>query len=373
MISVTGAALVFRDEIELAISAKYRVTLKDKRANLQHLISSVESSCPGYRVSGIIDSGVPDLPLKIYVEQASQYRCFFVDQYSGQVLGEAKTNKILQFLQDLHFDLLFQRNGRIANACGGAMLCVLGLSGIMIWWRGLRRWTHGLRINLKGSFKRINFGLHNAVGFWTLPLALIWGLSGIYFGFRPQFSKAVSAVFPVTAPIKMEDRWQSLPPNVPLDGGADMLIDEMVAKACSRVPNRRIERLSIPATGKGVLQIWLMDPKSIRTDESIEVDLDPSTGRFVCLRDPQQRRSGDMILIWLTRLHLGNFGGTAIKIIWVCFGLTPALLAITGILMWWHRTLRKTMDKEISDIQLDSQLIEGHSKSSIRRDSEFKP
>ena len=55
----------------------------------------------------------------------------------------------------------------------------------------------------------------------------------------------------------------------------------------------------------------------------------------------------DDILVWLPRLHFGRFRGLspgltlAFKIFWVVLGLAPAVLFVTGGLMWWNRVVRK--------------------------------
>jgi uncharacterized iron-regulated membrane protein len=47
------------------------------------------------------------------------------------------------------------------------------------------------------------------------------------------------------------------------------------------------------------------------------------------------------ILLWLTKLHFGNFyrGDWPLKIVWVVLGVAPALLFVTGVLMWWNRVV----------------------------------
>jgi uncharacterized iron-regulated membrane protein len=55
----------------------------------------------------------------------------------------------------------------------------------------------------------------------------------------------------------------------------------------------------------------------------------------------QQTRVGDTVLFWLARLHFGRFSGLAVKAIWTVLGLAPAVLAVTGSLMWWHRVVRR--------------------------------
>jgi uncharacterized iron-regulated membrane protein len=52
-----------------------------------------------------------------------------------------------------------------------------------------------------------------------------------------------------------------------------------------------------------------------------------------------QTRAGDTVLFWLTRLHFGRFSGLTVKAIWTVLALAPAVLALTGSLMWWRRVV----------------------------------
>ena len=54
-------------------------------------------------------------------------------------------------------------------------------------------------------------------------------------------------------------------------------------------------------------------------------------------------RFGDQALYWLAQLHFGRFGGIWMKILWTVFGLVPAVLFVTGLLMWWNRVVRPHM------------------------------
>ena len=64
------------------------------------------------------------------------------------------------------------------------------------------------------------------------------------------------------------------------------------------------------------------------------------------------RRSVDSALSWLAYLHFGRINGIGIpcsgpgvcdqitKAIWTVFGLAPAVMSVTGTVMWWNRVLR---------------------------------
>jgi uncharacterized iron-regulated membrane protein len=58
------------------------------------------------------------------------------------------------------------------------------------------------------------------------------------------------------------------------------------------------------------------------------------------------RTVGDEILEWIGSIHVGNFGGRAIQIVWCCFGLAPAVLFITGAVSWWRRVVRPMLVRE---------------------------
>jgi uncharacterized iron-regulated membrane protein len=61
-----------------------------------------------------------------------------------------------------------------------------------------------------------------------------------------------------------------------------------------------------------------------------------------------QNRVGDTILFWLAALHFGRFSGLTVKVIWTVLGLAPAVLVITGGLMWWHRTRKKQQSLQVN-------------------------
>jgi uncharacterized iron-regulated membrane protein len=80
-----------------------------------------------------------------------------------------------------------------------------------------------------------------------------------------------------------------------------------------------------------------------------------------------QTRTVDRVLYWLAYLHFGRVNGIGIpckgpgvcdiatKSFWVVIGLTPAVMFVTGVAMWWNRVVRKKLARggknEISQIK----------------------
>ena len=46
-------------------------------------------------------------------------------------------------------------------------------------------------------------------------------------------------------------------------------------------------------------------------------------------------------LAGIIKLHFGRGFGRGIEVLWATLGLLPPALVVTGILMWWHRVLRR--------------------------------
>ena len=52
-------------------------------------------------------------------------------------------------------------------------------------------------------------------------------------------------------------------------------------------------------------------------------------------------RRGDAFLAWIVRMHFGRYGGMGVRITYVVIGLLPAVMFVTGSIMWWNRVLRR--------------------------------
>ena len=67
--------------------------------------------------------------------------------------------------------------------------------------------------------------------------------------------------------------------------------------------------------------------------------------------DDTELRSGDNFLAWLARVHFGRAWGTTVKGLYTFFGLLPAVLFVTGAVMWWNRVLRPAFRKTAAAVE----------------------
>ena len=107
--------------------------------------------------------------------------------YTGEDLGDRSRSgiKAVSKLLELHDDLLAGSNGRSINGLGAVLLIVLAMTGIVVWWPGIKTWRRSLTVHRNVGWRRFTWDLHSMIGFWTLGFIVLFGLSGAYLG-NPQ-------------------------------------------------------------------------------------------------------------------------------------------------------------------------------------------
>lgn len=296
MISFTGAVIVYQNELYTVLSrGPVIVTVTDHRLTHDEIKAIAQKDYPTYTIQWIFESSKPNGPTDIWMARGSSQKKRLFDPYTGQDLGNSVPFglPIVSWMVDFHTNLLAGDTGRLINGVGAMFVTVLAITGLVIWWPGVQNWRKSLTIRRTDSWKRFNWDLHSAMGIWALAFVLLWGVTGVYLVFPKPFERAVNFFTPVS-----QFRGQA-PAPTESEGRID--------------------------PGPGIT-------RETDKDGNIRVTIRPGL-----VRRPQ--RLGDRIVRSFTTSHFGTFGGNPIKVIWVLFGLTPALLFVTGFLMWWNRVL----------------------------------
>jgi uncharacterized iron-regulated membrane protein len=95
--------------------------------------------------------------------------------------------RFMNWLVALHTNLLLGATGRKINGLGAMCLALLCITGLVIWWPGVRNWPRSLTVNWRSRFPRITWDVHSALGIWSLLFVLTWAISAIYFSFPQWF------------------------------------------------------------------------------------------------------------------------------------------------------------------------------------------
>ncbi len=199
LMSVSGTILIYRVEISKA-SVRPPVISPGGRPLLSkdQLTQFARQDYPAHQILSITQPREPDQPAEISLQRGEKELVRLFDPYTGTDLGDSvsRTFRFIEWLTDLHDNLLDEPVGRVVNGIGGAATILLCVTGAVIWWPGSGRWRRALTISWKADARAFNWGLHRAVGIWSLAFIFLWGFSGIYLAVPEPFETAVAFLDP---------------------------------------------------------------------------------------------------------------------------------------------------------------------------------
>jgi uncharacterized iron-regulated membrane protein len=334
-IGITGSILVFRQELEG--SPWHTAPANEPFAGITAVAQKLHRAYPRFRIVSITLPGQSD-PTFVSILQARRRIKVASSAAGGDVLGEFPARAPwLDTVQALHETLLIPRHGRILNGVGAAFLLLMSVTGLTVWWPRGRHWKRALTVDLRRSWRRINYDLHGATGFWTSLLIAFWAASGIYFAWPQQISRFVDSLSPVVNARPPAIRVTPDPDAAPPD------LDSLVGRAYSTDPGTKLSGIGFPYGPRAPLEIRMRRNGGTGREYEDTLYFNPYTGEYLGIwRYGVNRSLGDWT-IWLQApLHFGTSWGLGVKIVWAFAGLALPLLAATGVLMYWNRSLRVT-------------------------------
>jgi uncharacterized iron-regulated membrane protein len=203
VISLTGSLLVFRVEFYKYFRPGTVVTVRSTdRLTADAMTAAAHQRYPGLKVTSVtMPRRQRNAPAEVYLEGngAKLHRLF--DPYTGEDLGDAepRATRIFEKVAQLHDNLLGDRTGRTVNGIGGVFLAAMSLTGMVIWWPGVRGLKRGLLLKWNTSWKRFNWDLHSVLGFWTFAFVFMWAITSVYMVFPDPFLAVVDYLQPPDA------------------------------------------------------------------------------------------------------------------------------------------------------------------------------
>tara|TARA_B100001123_G_scaffold177300_1_gene203299 strand:+ start:3100 stop:3984 length:885 start_codon:yes stop_codon:yes gene_type:complete len=199
VISLTGSILVYRSELRQYFNPQpLPVAVAGARLSGEELVAATEALFPDVPVEVWTEPDEPGLAVTMSVGPSGERSQLFFDPYTGEYLGHALPWgwRLTTWLLDLHDNLLAGDTGRSVNGVGAILLLLLGVTGAVIWWPGVKTWSNGLVVDWRSNWRRLNWSLHSALGFWTLFFIVMWGFTGIYLAFPEPFGAVVDYLEP---------------------------------------------------------------------------------------------------------------------------------------------------------------------------------
>jgi uncharacterized iron-regulated membrane protein len=324
VISLTGVVLLFHDQMDAALDPSLtRVHVRSSRLPYDELLMDFsQQNIPGHLESLSLPQNAED-PLLLGVRDRSGYHKAWMDPYTGQLLGYGGDRATTSgWIDSLHYQLLAGDYGEVWAGLVAFVLVLASATGLYIQGRFLvvlLRWPRA-RARMRDS--------HSLIGTWMLLASILFGLTGTWlcrFGLLRLIQK----------------------PQVAVDAQQRHVAD-LYLRELARLPNFTPTLVLYPDKAGGAVEVagvarltrknWLYGTFAYR------VTLDAGTGRIVSFFDPTRASLLDTSDNWIFAIHSAQFAIETplwLKLLYTILGLSPAVLAVTGYLLYIRRLARK--------------------------------
>nr|WP_246302139.1 PepSY-associated TM helix domain-containing protein [Granulicella arctica] len=375
LIGLSGSALVFRSEIERALRPKLYVlhpgATSSARPTLDQLLHTATSALPDWQPRGFEQlasspSTMPVQPVVLYMMPRPGHAVFaphsftpdqllvYLDPYSGALLGaRSRYAGVMGLAANLHYYLLAGERGYVVNGVLAIAFLGVALTGWILWWPGVSRAIsalriHGLRRSLHGgrsNWRRFNWDLHATGGFWSNPALIAVIATGIFFVFPQPILRGLAFVTHTDPDVIRA--WYSAPtlPLRPLGGELITVQDAWRAAADSLPQGAYVDYLALPSEPGNSFEAIAYYPHSAPYAQPFRVYINPFDASPMQQLDSRSLPLVMRAVLYVYAVHFGRFAGVVSRVLWFLLGLFPTVLLVTGLIMWWSRSLRRKLKR----------------------------
>jgi uncharacterized iron-regulated membrane protein len=330
-ISLSGSALVWHDALERMVEPQRYAISGDTLLGPQAYVTAATGQLrPGERIAQL---SMPDHggPVTVAAAPAAAgpprggpppRTLVFLDPPTAKVLEvTASGGGLVRFLHVLHGSLQIGGGwGRSIVGWIGVAMMVSAFTGLWLWWPTIGSVKRGLRW---GRHRNTDTNIHQTFGFWiALPLFIL-SLTGAWISFPRVFGPLVGQ-----APQQQRgpDR-AALARALPVER-TGLTVEAAIGRAQAVAPGT-LRQVTWPTALKPDWSVQLKPAQGPPATVSVADD----GGVAVVAQRPGGQGS---VARLMRRIHDGTDMGLLWQVIIFIGGIIPAVLAVTGIIMWWR-------------------------------------
>jgi uncharacterized iron-regulated membrane protein len=349
-LGITGCILAFQREIELVTIPAQFTPGKDQPYLPPTVIKeAAEKALPGKHIHGIA-YGQPgkSAMVSFYNEDPEYYYLVYADPYTAEVLAvKDMDDDFFAFILDGHFYLwLPPEIGQPIVATATLVFVVLMITGLVLWWpKNKAASKQRFKIKWNARWRRVNYDLHNVLGFYMTWVAIFIAVTGLVWGFQ-WFS---TSLYWVTSGGKtMKEFYLPVSDTTLVAKTSEPAVDVLWARMSAQYPSAEMVEVHVPESDTASIEVainpdeetyWRTDYLYFDQYSLEEIKVDHPYGRFT------NTSVADKIMRMNYDVHVGAIGGLAGKIIAFVASLICASLPVTGVYIWWGRRVKARQEK----------------------------
>ena len=351
LISISGAVSVFRFELNSLIYGNKMAIMSQKgkkTVSYDTIFSIAKKQFPNraYYVVGF-DSTYPGTPAFFSEDEdvapqlftpGMQYNVNYLSPYDGRTVLETSSNgknNIIDWIMGFHYTFALGEGGELFIVLLDFALLASLITGVIFYRKHiLKVLLFKERIRF-ANWRLVTSGLHRVIGTWALIFNILIFVSGLYIQKKFLVDKWWEKY---THVMNTTHHQVSMKIDYPLPG---VSLDSLAKVALQKAPYMSLNEFSINPGGGGTISAFGSVKGSIffAYGNFALVNFDRS-GKYLSTEyTPWEKLSASEKFdnINLSLFHTGWALGIPGKILWCIMGFTPALLSLTGFLLWWRK------------------------------------
>ncbi|CAG5003391.1 hypothetical protein DYBT9275_03141 [Dyadobacter sp. CECT 9275] len=341
IVSFTGCILVFESEIKDWYSAHLFAENPENKPMLppSRLWQTARQAMPGKVIQSVWYHG-EGRTAHFYLNSDS---LVYVNPYNGNLVAIVDHEDFFDFILEGHTELwIHHEAGAGIVKYATLIFFVLLITGLILWWP--KKWNRShtdksFKIKWKAKFKRVNYDLHNVLGFYSLLIALIISATGLIMGFS-WFSKSV---------YWLSSGGETPAPSIRSFSDTTRFSQLAGLENVDKAWKKGTEEIGVYNKEAIIVSF----PDEISEPISLCTDMINGSWRYVYLDQhtleelPGTQPQIDKLNIadWIRRtnyaLHVGSVGNLTTKILYFIASLISTSLPITGFYIWWEKERKK--------------------------------
>ncbi len=323
LMSVSGAALVFHADWDAAQMPVVKST-ESIAATVDGCYAAVQKQYAGAQISNCVLPETGSQPMAFYIydssfESGTKPMRLFLNAQTTEILQKGSSNNFMSWLSKFHNSFHIGKTGEWLLGFFALIFLLSILTGIILF----RKKIAAVLLFRKAVYTKNN--LHQIIGVYALIFNLIISVTGFWMQ-RYVFKKEFYEKYNYT-------------PTLKASPALSFNFDNAYAGVKKQFPDFTAHVIYFAQSGKGKTAVYGSRSSNayIHSKKFADVISLDSSGAIAKTRFVNEVSAADRYDIINSQLHMGKFGGVGIKIIYFVFGLTGALLSITGCLLWWRR------------------------------------
>jgi uncharacterized iron-regulated membrane protein len=314
----SGTIAVFSHEIDWLIDSRIQANSAPANLPWQQIENAVHARYPGWRITEISAPLHDGAAVEVLAEPVpGNAHRIYVDPASTKVLGHTSYFNVQRFFRSFHMALFDTGRFHVLGVPIGyftvALLSFPLLASVVTALVFYRRWWRSFTsLSLNRGLKAFWSSAHKLVGVWSLWLAILIGVTGVWY--------LAEWYIPYAETPPPKETTYSPPP---------LALDHLVTLAKRAYPGLEVTGIS-NWEGGAIVAIDGRDGSFLVRDRAAGLSVNRYSGAILDVRKPSEMRALDRWTETADPLHFGNWGGLWSKALYFVFGIGMTGLTLTG-------------------------------------------